>query len=273
MAFYETRFPTSISNNSGGGPRWKTDVISMASGYEQRNQRWSEVRNMYDVAYGVKTRAQLATLVDFFNEMRGRLHGFRFKDWLDFSVTDEPLVPTGGPTYQLIKTYGNGFNDYTKNIIKPVSGSVSIKQNGSAYGASISVDTTTGIVTLDPLSTIDILGITQANPGVITTDGAHGLSNGAEAYLSGISGMTELNGVTVTITVIDADEFSIGIDTSAYTAWSANGTVETYIETGDTMTWSGEYDIPVRFDTDEISINLQTYELGTTSVPLVELRI
>lgn len=273
MAFYETRFPVDISNGSAGGPRWKTDVVVMASGNEQRNQRWSEVRNVYDVSYGVKTRAQLQSLVEFFNEMRGRAHGFRYKDWADFQVTDEPITPTAGPTYQLVKTYGNGFNDYSKNITKPVSGTVSIKQNGSAYGGTVSVDTTTGIVTLGPLSTIDILGITQANPGVITTDGAHGLSNGDEVYLSSIGGMTELNGVAVTVTVVDADEFSIGVNTSAYTAYTTGGTVEQFIETGDTMTWSGQYDIPCRFDTDEISISLETYELGATSIPIVELKI
>jgi hypothetical protein len=70
-----------------------------------------------------------------------------------------------------------------------------------------------------------ITAITQANPGVITAP-YHGLTTGDEIYLSGISGMTELNGKVVTVTVIDPDNFSIGIDTTGYSAFTADdGTV------------------------------------------------
>ena len=229
MAFYETRFPVDISVESATGPGWMTDVIVMHSGKESRQQKWEEVRSEYDAAYGVKTMAQLHSLRDFFNEMRGRAHGFRFKDWFDYSVTDEPLVPDGGPTVQLIKTYGSGFNNYVKNITKPVSGEVTINLGGSEYGSgSYTVDTTTGIVTLDPLDTIDILDITQASPAEVTTDGAHGLSNGDQRWLTGIGGMTELNDTEVVITVTGSDTFTIGVNTTAYTAYTSGGEVREY---------------------------------------------
>lgn len=66
-----------------------------------------------------------------------------------------------------------------------------------------------------------ITAITQANPGVITAP-YHGLATGDEVYLSGIEGMTELNGRVATVTVIDADNFSIGIDTSGFGAFVAD---------------------------------------------------
>jgi uncharacterized protein (TIGR02217 family) len=34
-----------------------------------------------------------------------------------------------------------------------------------------------------------------------------------------------------------------------------------------------EFDVPVRFDTDELSISLDDYNIGSTSVPIVEVRI
>lgn len=72
-----------------------------------------------------------------------------------------------------------------------------------------------------------ITAISQANPGVITAP-FHDLEDGDEVFLSGIEGMTELNGRVVTITVIDADNFSIGIDTTGFTAFTADdGTVRT----------------------------------------------
>lgn len=72
-----------------------------------------------------------------------------------------------------------------------------------------------------------ITAISQANPGVVTAP-YHALSDGDEVYLSGFEGMDELEGRVVTVTVIDADNFSIGVDTTNYTAFvSDDGTVRT----------------------------------------------
>lgn len=66
-----------------------------------------------------------------------------------------------------------------------------------------------------------ITAITNANPGVITAP-YHGLATGDEVYLAGIEGMVELNGRVVTATVLDDDNFSIGLDTSGYGAFTAD---------------------------------------------------
>lgn len=197
MSFYETQFPTDISYGSAGGPKWKTDVVVFDSGYSSRNQRWADNQHEYDVAYGVREIEHLQDLRDFFNEMRGRTHGFRYKDWLDYQVTDEAISYDGSGTVQLTKTYGNGVNDYTKDIKKPVSGSVTLKVNGSDY-TDFTVDTTTGIVTF------------TASPVPVDSD---------------------------------------------------------------VVTWSGEYDIPCAFDTDQLSIVLSDYQAASTSVPVVEIRL
>lgn len=67
-----------------------------------------------------------------------------------------------------------------------------------------------------------ISNITQANPGVVTTLVDHGLTTGQKVRLkvSADNGMIELNNVAVTVTAIDASTFSIGVDTTANTAFT-----------------------------------------------------
>jgi hypothetical protein len=69
-----------------------------------------------------------------------------------------------------------------------------------------------------------ISSIGRANPGVVTTTAPHGFSAGQQIALSGIAGMTQLNGTVVTVTPIDATRFSIGVDTSGYAPYSSGGT-------------------------------------------------
>lgn len=78
-----------------------------------------------------------------------------------------------------------------------------------------------------------ITAITQASPGVVTR-AAHGLSNGQRVILSGIVGMTELNGQEVQVRNVTADTFELflpiavttALSTSAYTAYSSGGQFE-----------------------------------------------
>ncbi|MFX7866418.1 DUF2460 domain-containing protein, partial [Acinetobacter baumannii] len=55
MLFHEIRFPTAISRASQGGPERRTDVVTLGSGYEERNARWADSRRSYDAGYGVKS--------------------------------------------------------------------------------------------------------------------------------------------------------------------------------------------------------------------------
>lgn len=68
-----------------------------------------------------------------------------------------------------------------------------------------------------------IEGISQANPGVVTITG-HNLDDGHEVYISGVVGMTEVNDAFYTVTVLTVDTFSIGVDTTAFTAYTSDGT-------------------------------------------------
>lgn len=73
-----------------------------------------------------------------------------------------------------------------------------------------------------------ITGITNANPGVVTTSGAHGLSSGDHVWLESIAGMPQLNRRRVTVTVLSGTTFSIDIDTTAYDVWTSGGTASRF---------------------------------------------
>ena len=81
----------------------------------------------------------------------------------------------------------------------------------------------------------NITGITQANPGVVTSS-SHGYNNGDWVYISGVVGMTEVNldfyivagKTTNTFQLTDID--GNNVDTSGFTAYSSGGTAERVFE-------------------------------------------
>ena len=157
--FHEVRFPLDIALKSRGGPQRRTDIVTLGSGREARNARWSRSRRRFDAGYGVKSVGALAAVVAFFEERRGMLYGFRFRDRADFKscapdVTPSPLdqvIGTGDGaqrSFTLVKTYGARFAPYAREIRKPVEGSVRIAVNGVEKGAGLDfdVDASSGVV-------------------------------------------------------------------------------------------------------------------------------
>jgi len=154
--FHEIRFPTAIALGATGGPERRTRIVTLTSGHEERNTPWAHSRRRFDAGYGVKTLDNLHDVIAFFEARRGRLHGFRWKDAGDFkscapsetpSTTDQPLG-TGddeATTFQLSKTYSSGGQTYTREITKPVEGTVVTAINGTP--APVETDLTTGEVT------------------------------------------------------------------------------------------------------------------------------
>lgn len=69
-----------------------------------------------------------------------------------------------------------------------------------------------------------ITGATQANPCQITSPN-HQLQTGSIITIQNVSGMTQLNGNTYTITVVDSNNFTLnGIDSTGFTAYISGGT-------------------------------------------------
>jgi uncharacterized protein (TIGR02217 family) len=153
MNFHEDRFPTAIALRSSGGPERRTEIVTLGSGFEERNAVWANSRRRYDVGSGIRTLDELAATIAFFEARRGRLFGFRFKDFTDFksapavSATDQPLGTGDGAAtaFQLAKVYASGPASWTRTIAKPVAGTV--RAAVAAAELPFTVDTTTGIVT------------------------------------------------------------------------------------------------------------------------------
>jgi uncharacterized protein (TIGR02217 family) len=161
-AFHEVLFPLDIALNSAGGPQRRTDVVTLGSGREERNARWAHSRRRYDAGYGVKTLEALSQVIAFFEERRGRLYGFRWRDRLDHSsaapetataATDQVIGTGDGMTasFQLVKTYGSVYSPYRRPIVKPVPGSlrVAVAEIELEEGTAFTVDTATGAVTFE----------------------------------------------------------------------------------------------------------------------------
>lgn len=212
MSFHEVRFPTSVSLGAHGGPERRTEIVVLGSGHEQRNARWAESRRSYNAGYGMRSVTDLHAVIAFFEERRGRLHGFRFKDHTDWRSSPPEQSPTmldqalglgtgSKASFQLLKRYGSAHAPYDREIKKPVSGTILVAVAGSARtpGVHFDVDLTTGVITFRP-------------------------------------GHIPASGTAVTA----------GFD----------------------------FDVPVRFDTDKLEINLQGFRHGAIPViPLVEIRV
>ncbi|CAM3298885.1 DUF2460 domain-containing protein [Asticcacaulis taihuensis] len=152
-SFHEVRFPVRLAFGSGSGIERKTEIVSLASGYERRSSPWALGRRRYLIGAGVRSLVDAAELLGFFEAREGRLYGFRFKDFADFkscalnvgpAATDQVIGTGDGVTtaFQLVKVYGG----VTRDITKPVSGTVKVAVDGVEVG--FEVDETAGIVTL-----------------------------------------------------------------------------------------------------------------------------
>lgn len=210
--FHETRFPTAISRAAHGGPERRTEVVVLGSGAEERNARWADSRRSWNAGYGVKSLDDLHAVIAFFEERRGRLHGFRWRDPTDFkscppestpAALDQQIGIGDGTTtaFQLKKTYGSAFNPWTRDIRKPVQGTVLI-----AVG-----------------------GVVQTPATAYTVDYAIGLVTFQPGHIPAA-----------------AQDVTAGF----------------------------EFDVPVRFDTDRLEINVQGFRHGAIpSIPIVEIRL
>lgn len=156
--FHEVLFPLDVALGSRGGPTRRTDIVALASGREHRNARWADSRRRFDAGLGIRTLDALHAVLVFFEERRGRLVGFRFRDRVDHlscapsgtpARTDQPIGTGDGirMAFQLAKTYGGAFAPWQRTIAKPVAGSVVVAVAGGEV-AGVTVDPTTGIVTL-----------------------------------------------------------------------------------------------------------------------------
>lgn len=166
MTFHDVRLPDDVERGAVGGPRFKTTVLTLESGFEKRNIDWAQARGQWDVGYGIMAKedeaAQFATLDiirNFFYARQGRAHSFRFKDWTDFDIGDKnnPTVTNQQiglgddvtVAFQIFKQYSSGGITYDRPLTKIVSGTQTILLDNVVQTdpGDYTIDLNTGIVT------------------------------------------------------------------------------------------------------------------------------
>jgi uncharacterized protein (TIGR02217 family) len=183
------------------------EIVRLSTGFEHRNLRHRHSVRRYDAGSGLRSLADLAEVLAFFEARRGRLTGFRFRDPLDWhsaahgspvSAFDQLLAVGDGVAtrFALRKTYGEGEAAYHRPIEKPVAGTVKAAVDGTEVAAGVVVDAAAGTVNF------------AAPPGV-----------------------------------------------------------------GAAVTAGFAFDVPVRFDIEQLSVNVAAFEAGDIpSIPLIEIR-
>lgn len=292
MAYIDEPLPDDIRYGMVAVAGWKTDVVVLASGHEQRNQQWDNARRRYDLAY-TRTQAQVDTLVAHFHAMRGRANSFPLTDPADYSATvaNGALgtgVGTGLPSYQLNKTYTSGATTTTRAITRPRSGRVTVYRGGVAVTAGagagqIAIDTTTGTITFvadasSAASSITVGATTEvvlaSNPGTLVA--------GQKLYLTGFTGADAalVNGLAHTISSVTGAgpyTFVLATNTSGKVITLGSGAGRKYPQASETLTWAGEFYTPVRYDVDEITATMLEAGPGRRmysiqSLPVIEVR-
>jgi hypothetical protein len=137
-------------------------------------------------------------------------------------------TPDGGADelYVIVNRYINGGTKRYIEYLKPMWDSANDPEEAFFVDSGLTLD--------DPKT---ITGVTAADPGVVTTSGAHGFSDGDVVRIKNVQGMTELNGNVYVVankasTTFELNDRSSGtIDTSAFTAYETAGEVRERVTT------------------------------------------
>jgi len=156
---------------------------------------------------------------------------------LDSSAGAEVHLPPGQfLTSAPIVLYGGFENQERVSLIGAGSGSTTIKLADNSNSDMIVYNSTSGFnhcriegLLLDgnranqTQPTATITAITMASPAVITATNTY--SNGDFVQITGVSGMTEINGQHGIVANVSGTQFDLsGINSSGYTAYSSGGT-------------------------------------------------
>lgn len=95
--------------------------------------------------------------------------------------------------------------------------------------------------------TLNISGISQANPASVTTSANHNFTTGDQIFISGVVGMTEVNStMPYTITVTGLTTFTLnGVDSTGFSAYVSGGTAVKVIGSVNYLTGAISITLPV----------------------------
>jgi uncharacterized protein (TIGR02217 family) len=264
-AFLEERLPVGVRYGASWFDDYAVTITQTAGGQEYRALTHPFPVRRFSVSY-VRDRGQLETeLLALYHRAHGRYAGFRVRAHDDYSTNggtgaptafDQSLALVSAGVYQLQKAYGAGATPLdigypVRTIFKPVVGTTRVGIRNSLSGdhtvTAWTIDTTTGRVTFATNKTAVVTAITKGLTTVIGC-GAHPFLAGDSVHLSGVAGMTQINGRRATVLAKDATTITLDINSSAYSDWTSGGTINTRPQAGETVMGGCEFDIPCRFD-------------------------
>ncbi len=168
MAFQDVRLSEDVERGSQGGPRFKTSILILSSGFEKRNIDFAQARGSWDIGYGVGDKEQFNEIIEFFYARQGRASSFRFKDWSDFEIgddaTDTPQTIATGDTsttaFQIVRTYTSGPTTFDRVVTKIVaSPTPRVFLDGVEQFADFTIDLLTGILTFTSAPAAVAIGV------------------------------------------------------------------------------------------------------------------
>ncbi|MFK7793292.1 MAG: TIGR02217 family protein [Devosiaceae bacterium] len=152
--FHDVSFPVPVARGARVTTLRQTDIVTLGSGYEERNTRWRYAKRTYDAGGGVRSLDDLYRVQSFFEARLGQLHAFRFRDPLDHGSagpnatpmpTDQVIGIGDGSTstFQLAKSYGD--EPVQRPIRLPVAGSVGVAVDGELE-TNVTIDVLSGTI-------------------------------------------------------------------------------------------------------------------------------
>lgn len=297
MAFDNVRLPEDIERGARGGPAFRTSIVTLASGHEQRDGKWSQSKHSWDIGYGLLERddggiseTYYFQIVEFFYARRGRLRGFRFKDWTDYQINDQEIA-TGDDSetqFQIVKRYSSGGITHERTIRKPVAGTVSATSvtdlsSGGSYAWELS-----GSGTDEYYLTANGGGQPPLSnqPSQLRKDGSN-LPTGTVGSLSedewawADNDSLGFNTIYVRVTGgTDPDALSPGaieaFEPPSATSVNTNAGLITFDNAPPqdaSVRVTCEFDVPVRFDVDQLEIEVELHNVAAVpNIPVVETR-
>src|SRR5574341_1255726 len=106
MSYIDAQLSERVAYGFKSGPSYQTLIVQMDNGREQRNGQWLFPKMRYSAQYVNFKEAERFEILSAYHACRGRLHAFKFKDWLDPAAVNEALAPSIGTStpVQLVKT-------------------------------------------------------------------------------------------------------------------------------------------------------------------------
>lgn len=147
MAFIDARLLECVADGFEGKKTYATRIHPLRSGHEARNKARSNGRWTFYAVAGSLDPEDWPLILDAFDAVQGSGDSFRFHNPLDGSVVGQSLgdAPAGSTPVQLVKSSTFATVTRTRNITKPVAGSVTVYQTGVAKAGTYS--TLTGLFT------------------------------------------------------------------------------------------------------------------------------